>query len=95
MNWCATEYLISVAHVLVRHRMLIFVAKILWSTTHAPQNTYIGAPQMRFSLLVKILMCANLSCSFKMLSKWFTKFANKIKELLYVKKSMFILKILE
>jgi hypothetical protein len=52
MNWCATEFLISVAHVLVRHRILIFVAKILWSTTHAPQITYIGAPQMRFSLLV-------------------------------------------
>jgi hypothetical protein len=52
MEWCATEFLISVAHVLVRHRMLIFVAKILWSITHAPQNTYIGAPQMRFSLLV-------------------------------------------
>jgi hypothetical protein len=45
---------ISVAHVLVRHRMLIFVAKILWSTTHAPQNTYIGAPQMSFSLLVML-----------------------------------------
>jgi hypothetical protein len=44
---------ISVAHVLVRHKMLIFVAKILWSTTHTPQNTYIGAPQMRFSLLVR------------------------------------------
>jgi hypothetical protein len=43
---------ISVAHVLVRHRMLIFVAKILWSTTHAPQNVYFGAPQMSFSLLV-------------------------------------------
>jgi hypothetical protein len=41
-----------VAHVLVRHRMLIFVAKILWSTTHAPQNAYFGAPQKRFSLLV-------------------------------------------
>jgi hypothetical protein len=41
-----------VAHVLVRHRMLIFVAKILWSTTHAPQNAYMGAPQKRFSLLV-------------------------------------------
>jgi hypothetical protein len=41
-----------VAHVLVRHRMLIFVAKILWSTTHAPQNVYFGAPQKRFSLLV-------------------------------------------
>jgi hypothetical protein len=52
MEWCATEFLIFVAHVLVRHRMLIFVAKILWSTTHAPQNTYIGAPQKRFSLLV-------------------------------------------
>jgi hypothetical protein len=32
--------------------MLIFVAKILWSTTHAPQNAYFGAPQKRFSLLV-------------------------------------------
>jgi hypothetical protein len=32
--------------------MLIFVAKILWSTTHAPQNAYMGAPQKRFSLLV-------------------------------------------
>jgi hypothetical protein len=32
--------------------MLIFVAKILWSTTHAPQNVYFGAPQKRFSLLV-------------------------------------------
>jgi hypothetical protein len=40
--------------VMVRHRMLIFVAKILWSTTHAPQNAYIGAPQMRFSLLVSM-----------------------------------------
>jgi hypothetical protein len=30
------------------------VAKILWSTAHAPQNAYIGAPQMRFSLLVSI-----------------------------------------
>jgi hypothetical protein len=40
-----------VAHVLVRHRKLIFVAKILWSTTHAPQNAYFGAPQKRFSLL--------------------------------------------
>jgi hypothetical protein len=45
---------ISVAHVLVRHRMLIFVVKILWSTTHTPQNTYIGAPQMRFFLLVSM-----------------------------------------
>jgi hypothetical protein len=53
MEWCATEFIIFVAHVLVRHRMLIFVAKILWSTTHAPQNTIIGAPQMRFSLLVQ------------------------------------------
>jgi hypothetical protein len=53
MEWCATEFLISVPHVLVRHRMHIFVAKILWSTTHAPQNTYIGAPQMRFSLQVQ------------------------------------------
>jgi hypothetical protein len=44
-----------VAHVLVRHRMLIFVAKILWSTTHAPQNAYMGAPQKRFSLLVRQL----------------------------------------
>jgi hypothetical protein len=44
MEWCAIEFLISVAHVLVRHRILIFVAKILWSTTHAPQNAYIGAP---------------------------------------------------
>jgi hypothetical protein len=52
MNWCATEFLIFVAHMLVRHRILIFVAKILSSTTHAPQNTYIGAPHMRFSLLV-------------------------------------------
>jgi hypothetical protein len=34
--------------------MLILVAKILWSTTHAPQNTYIGAPQKRFSLLVEL-----------------------------------------
>jgi hypothetical protein len=34
--------------------MLIFVAKILWSTTHAPQNTDIGAPQMSFSLLVGV-----------------------------------------
>jgi hypothetical protein len=51
MEWCATEFIISVAHVLVCHRMLIFAAKILWSTTHAPQNTIIGAPQMRFSLL--------------------------------------------
>jgi hypothetical protein len=41
-----------VSHVLVRHRMLIFVAKILWSTTHAPHNAYFGAPQKRFSLLV-------------------------------------------
>jgi hypothetical protein len=32
--------------------MIIFVAKILWSTTHAPQNAYFGAPQKRFSLLV-------------------------------------------
>jgi hypothetical protein len=32
--------------------MLIFVAKILWSTTHAPQNAYMGAPQKRVSLLV-------------------------------------------
>jgi hypothetical protein len=54
MNWCATEFLISVAHVLVRHRIFIFVAKILWSTTHAPQNTYIGVPQIRFSLLVMV-----------------------------------------
>jgi hypothetical protein len=38
--------------VLVRHRKLIFVAKILWRTTHAPQNAYFGAPQKRFSLLV-------------------------------------------
>jgi hypothetical protein len=44
MEWCATEFLISMAHVLVRHRILIFVAKNLWSTTYAPQNTYIGAP---------------------------------------------------
>jgi hypothetical protein len=53
------------AYELVRHRMsyfcgaytgvpqnAYFMAKILWSTTHAPQNTYIGAPEMRFSLLV-------------------------------------------
>jgi hypothetical protein len=33
--------------------MLIFVAKILWSTTHAPQNAYMGAPQKRFFLLVE------------------------------------------
>jgi hypothetical protein len=33
--------------------MLIFVAKILWSTAHAPQNVYFGAPQKRFSLLVR------------------------------------------
>jgi hypothetical protein len=33
--------------------MLIFVAKILWSTTHTPQNAYMGAPQKRFSLLVE------------------------------------------
>jgi hypothetical protein len=52
MIWCVTEFLISVAHVLVRHRMLIFVAKILWSTTHMPQNAYFDAPQKRFSLLV-------------------------------------------
>jgi hypothetical protein len=52
--WCATKFLISVAHVLVRHKILIFVAKILWSTTHAPQNAYFGAPQKRFSLLVYI-----------------------------------------
>jgi hypothetical protein len=52
MEWCATECLISVAHVLVRHRILIFVAKILWRTTHAPQNMNTGAPLMRFSLLV-------------------------------------------
>jgi hypothetical protein len=56
MNWCAIECLISVAHVLVRHRILIFVAKILWRTTHAPQNMNTGAPQMRFSLLVLIAM---------------------------------------
>jgi hypothetical protein len=43
-----------VAHVLVRHRMLIFVAKILWSTAHAPQNVYFGAQQKRFSLLVMV-----------------------------------------
>jgi hypothetical protein len=35
--------------------MLIFVAKILWSTTHAPQNAYMGAPQKRFSLLVMLM----------------------------------------
>jgi hypothetical protein len=52
MKWCATECLISLAHVQVRHRILIFVAKILWRTTHAPQNMNTGAPQMRFSLLV-------------------------------------------
>jgi hypothetical protein len=40
--------------VLVRHRMLIFVAKIMWSTAHAPQNVYFGAPQKRFSLLVLV-----------------------------------------
>jgi hypothetical protein len=34
--------------------MLIFVAKILWSTTHAPQNAYMDAPQKRFSLLVMV-----------------------------------------
>jgi hypothetical protein len=50
MQFCGAPS--SVAHVLVRHRMLIFVAKILWSTTHAPQNAYFGAPQKRFSLLV-------------------------------------------
>jgi hypothetical protein len=44
MEWCATECHIFVAHVLVRHRILIFVAKILWSTIHAPQNTNTGAP---------------------------------------------------
>jgi hypothetical protein len=44
--------------VLVRHRMLIFVAKILWSTTHAPQNAYFGAPQKRFSLLVCGIICS-------------------------------------
>jgi hypothetical protein len=54
MNWCATEYLISVAHVLVRHKILIFVAKILWRTTHAPQNMNTGAPLMRFPLLVNV-----------------------------------------
>jgi hypothetical protein len=41
--------------------MLIFVAKILWSTAHAPQNAYIGAPQMRFSLLVNDGTIINLS----------------------------------
>jgi hypothetical protein len=49
-----------VAHVLVRHRMLIFVAKILWSTTHAPQNAYFGAPQKRFSLLVVYALVLHL-----------------------------------
>jgi hypothetical protein len=34
--------------------MLIFVAKIMWSTTHALQNAYFGAPQKRFSLLVGV-----------------------------------------
>jgi hypothetical protein len=40
--------------------MLIFVAKILWSTTHAPQNAYFGAPQKRFSLLVVIALYGEL-----------------------------------
>jgi hypothetical protein len=57
-----------VAHVLVRHRMLIFVAKILWSTTHAPQNAYFGAPQKRFSLLVIRIHRYNL-WSFKLIYK--------------------------
>jgi hypothetical protein len=64
MAWCATEFLISVAHILVRHRMLIFVAKILWSTTHAPQNAYMGAPQKRFFLLVLAL---NYSIAFELI----------------------------
>jgi hypothetical protein len=44
--------------------MLIFVAKILWSTTHAPQNAYMGAPQKRFSLLVGVVEKSSLyACS--------------------------------
>jgi hypothetical protein len=41
-----------VAHGLVRHKNLIFVAKFLWRTTNAPQNVVFGAPLMRLSLLV-------------------------------------------
>jgi hypothetical protein len=31
----------SVAHEKVRHRNLIFVAKFLWRTIHAPQNLFL------------------------------------------------------
>ena len=41
--WCIMgrapqKHEISVAHIQVRHRMHIFVARILWRTHHAPQN---------------------------------------------------------
>jgi hypothetical protein len=41
-----------VAHGLVRHIIPIFMAKILWRTTHAPQNKVFHAPQMTLFLLV-------------------------------------------
>jgi hypothetical protein len=52
LAWCATEIFISVAHGQVRHKILIFVSRILWRTAHAPHNVLFGAPQMRLFLLV-------------------------------------------
>jgi hypothetical protein len=51
LAWCATEIFISVAHGQVRHKILIFVSRILWRTAHAPHNVLFGAPQMRLFLL--------------------------------------------
>jgi hypothetical protein len=47
--------MVSVAHGLVRHRIPIFVACILWRITHTPQNMVFGVPEMRLSLLVLVI----------------------------------------
>jgi hypothetical protein len=44
--------IVSVAHGLVRHRITILVARIMWRTVHLPQNTCFGAPLKSLSLLV-------------------------------------------
>jgi hypothetical protein len=38
----------------VRHRILIFVVKILWRTDHTPQNMHLGASQMSLFLLLSL-----------------------------------------
>jgi hypothetical protein len=63
---CATEIRLSVAHGQVRHIILIFVARILWRTAHAPHNSFFGASLMSLFLLA-IAPLSNKACISKLI----------------------------